>query len=96
MNRCRRISMQNFDYKGRAYTSLKALHEKCAAKGITYACFYSRVKDGWDMDEALSKPAEKHKRRTYDVDGRIFKNLKELFSKKKSQMAKLFKKSYRI
>ncbi len=61
------------------YSSLTELHRQCAHPTITFAAFYTRLRVGWPMKAALKTPRQHaNKRRTFEVDGKVFKNLKAL------------------
>ncbi len=61
------------------YSSLTELHRQCAHPTITFAAFYTRLRVGWPMKAALKTPRQHaNKRRTYKVDGQVFKSLKAL------------------
>jgi hypothetical protein len=66
------------EYQGKTYPSFKALHEACAAVGITYACAYTRWKNEIELEAALNTPQEKNTSRAYEVDGIKYKSLKSL------------------
>lgn len=70
--------MKKIKYKDIVYPSMKALFESEAIEGLTYAAFMSRIKNGLSIVDALSEVKNKNVSRKYIVDGREFKNLKEL------------------
>jgi len=70
--------MKTIKYAGEEFGSLAELHSKHASTGITYSCFATRVKCGWDIETALTKKAGSKKIRTYHVNGVDYKDLKAL------------------
>jgi len=65
-------------YKGKTFRSLSALVRAHAAEGISPAAVTSRIKAGWDLEAALSKPAARCRIRQFKVDDQVFDSLKAL------------------
>ena len=58
--------MYRVTYRGKEYTSLKSLHTQHAAPGLSYGLFRRRVVTlRWDVDHALTTPANQERKRTY-------------------------------
>lgn len=46
----------------RARCSYKSLYEICKEQGVNYRTVYSRVKRGWSVDDAITKPVERERK----------------------------------
>lgn len=74
-----RSMSESIRYKGKTYKSLAALHKVMAAPEITYAAFRARIKRGWPIQKALTRPKgwKPGKIRPL-VDGKQYSSLMEL------------------
>ncbi|GGE80142.1 GIY-YIG nuclease family protein [Massilia psychrophila] len=70
--------MTEIIYNGILYASYSELHAAHSAPGVSYACFFGRMKGGWQMTDALTQPPNRSMRRTYKVGDRVFKDLAAL------------------
>jgi hypothetical protein len=69
--------MKATSYNGQEYPSLKALHKAHALPGINYQVFYSRLRGGMSLSDALSKPQDSYVDRTFSVNGDVYTGIKE-------------------
>lgn len=63
-----------FDYKGQAFDSIR---EMCEAYGITCGKFNFRIKNGWSIEDALTKPCQREQKCT-DHEGTVFSSITEM------------------
>jgi hypothetical protein len=68
--------MKIIEYAGVVFNSLVELHSEHASAGVTYACFATRIKNGWDIKKALTEKQEVKKRQTFHLNGIDYKDLK--------------------
>lgn len=72
------IPKKSLDHLGNEYSSIKDL---CAHYGITPTVFTRRMKDGWDLERALTvkqRPGRGRPPKTYQMNGLTFQSLEEL------------------
>ena len=47
---------KKIEFKGIQYESLTALHQAKAVRGLSYSTLITRLRNGWPIDKALSRP----------------------------------------
>ncbi len=66
---------KSIPYNGKTYQSVTEL---CRDYGITTNLFYSRIRNGWEMEDALNRPLNYCKKVVQDHDGNMFSSVEKM------------------